>query len=197
LEADQVFPYFILTQLPAGVAGLVIAGAVAAAMSSLDSSLNGSATITAVDLLKPYLAPGRDDAFYLKAARWIAIGAGLLMVIGAIIFHALPKESMNDLSWIVASVFGGCLVGLFMLGFFTVRVDNLSVLIGLVVATLVNIYLGLALLDWVPQSWNPGIHAYWVGVLVNILFVVVALSISIFRKQRRNLEGLTVWTLGK
>jgi len=198
LEADEVFPYFILTQLPAGVAGLVIAGAIAAAMSSLDSSLNGIATITVVDLLKPYLAKGRSDQFYLRAARWIAIFAGVLMVLGAILFDALPKESMNDLTWIVASVFGGCLVGLFMLGFFTERVDNRSVLIGLVVATVANIYLGLALLDWVPERLNPGIHAYWVGVLVNLLFVAVAYGSSLFPRQgRRNLEGLTVWTLKK
>ena len=196
LEADQVFPYFILTQLPAGVSGLVIAGAIAAAMSSLDSSLNGIATIMVVDVLKPYLARGRDDAFYLKAARWIAIAAGTLMVLGAILFNALPKESMTDLSWIVASVFGGCLVGLFMLGFFTVRIDNFSVLVSLVIATLFNIYLGRALLDWVPANWNPGIHPYWVGVLVNLLFVASAFGISLFRRnERANLKGLTVWTL--
>ena len=198
LEADQIFPYFILTQLPAGVAGLVIAGAVAAAMSSLDSSLNGIATIIVVDLLKPYLAKNRSDAFYLKTARWVAIAAGAIMVLGAILFESLPKESMNDLSWIFASVFGGCLVGLFMLGFFTVRADNFSVLVGLAIATLVNIYLGFALAGWVPEAWNPGIHAYWVGVLVNLLFVIVAYGISLFRRQRgKNLEGLTVWTLAK
>ncbi|MCA9080802.1 MAG: sodium/solute symporter, partial [Planctomycetaceae bacterium] len=64
-QAEQVFPYFILTQIPAGLAGLTIAGVLAAAMSSLDSSINAIATVTTVDLLKPYLAPGRDDRFYL------------------------------------------------------------------------------------------------------------------------------------
>jgi hypothetical protein len=50
----------------------------------------------------------------------------------------------------------------------------------------------------VPEAWNPGIHAYWVGVLVNLLFVIVAYGISLFRRQRgKNLEGLTVWTLAK
>ena len=119
-----------------------------------------------------------------------------VIVAAAIIFHALPKESMNDLGWIVASVFGGCLVGLFMLGFFTVRVDNFSVIAGLVVATLFNIYLGLALLGWIPENLNPHIHAYWVGVLVNLLFVATAYGISLFRRHRReDLKDLTVWTL--
>ncbi|HTI51109.1 MAG TPA: hypothetical protein VL475_09160, partial [Planctomycetaceae bacterium] len=60
-EVDAVFPHFILTRLPAGLSGVVIAGILAAAMSSLDSSINSIATVTVVDLLKPYLAKGRDD----------------------------------------------------------------------------------------------------------------------------------------
>ena len=68
-EVDAVFPHFILTQMPAGLAGVVIAGVLAAAMSSLDSSINSIATVTVIDLLKPYLAKGRDDRYYLRMAR--------------------------------------------------------------------------------------------------------------------------------
>ncbi len=198
LEADEVFPYFILTKIPAGIAGLVIAGVLAAAMSSLDSSINAIATISTVDLLKPYLAKGRDDGFYLLSARIIGAAASALMIVGAIIFSAVPKESMNDLSWIVASVFGGCMMGMFMLGFFTKRVDYVSLMIALALATLLNVYLGVNVAGWLPKALTINVHAYWVGMLVNAAFIVVAYGISVIRRRPQpSLEGLTVWTMRK
>ncbi len=196
LEADQVFPYFILTQVPAGIAGLVIAGVLAAAMSSLDSSINAIATITTVDLLKPYLAKGRDDRFYLFAARVIATVTAGLMIVGAIIFGRIAKESMNDVTWIVTSVFGGCMMGMFMLGFFTTRVDYGSLMVALVPAVLLNIYLAVNAGGWLPEAMTIEVHAYWVGPLVNIGFVALAYAISCVRKRPpRSLRGLTVWTM--
>ena len=196
LEADQVFPWFILTQIPAGVSGLVIAGVLAAAMSSLDSSINSIATIVTVDLLRRHLAPLRDDRYYLRAGRWIATGAACLMIFGAIVFERLEKESLNDLSWMIASVFGGCLLGLFMIGFFTTRVDSSSAIAGLVVAVVVNIYLGIGVAGWLPAWMTVPMHSYWVAVVVNLLFVVLAYGVSLRRPQRTaGLAGLTVWTI--
>ncbi|MFT6619113.1 MAG: SSS family solute:Na+ symporter [Limisphaerales bacterium] len=195
LQADQIFPYFILTTIPAGLAGLTIAGVLAAAMSSLDSSINAIATVTTVDILKPWLARGRDDRFYLRAARWISIGAAVLMIGGAIVFSSIEKESMNDLSWIIASVFGGCLMGLFMVGFFTKRVDGFSALTALAVSICLNVYLGLGLAGWLPKSITLPIHSYWVGILVNLTFVFIAIAVSRFRKPAANIDGLTVWTM--
>ena len=195
LEADQVFPYFILTTIPAGLAGLTIAGVLAAAMSSLDSSINAIATVTTVDLLKPYLALGRDDQFYLRIARYIATAAAALMIGGAMLFTSIEKESMNDLSWIVASVFGGCLVGLFMVGFFTRRVDGFSAMTALVVSILLNVYLGLSLAGWLPDGITVRVHSYWVGIIVNLAFVVIAYTVSLFRGPGKELKGLTVWSM--
>ncbi|MCA9087320.1 MAG: sodium:solute symporter [Planctomycetaceae bacterium] len=197
LEADQVFPYFILTQIPAGLAGLTIAGVLAAAMSSLDSSINAVATVATVDLLKPYLFPNRDDQFYLRSARWLAIGAAALMIGGAMLFKGIEKESTNDLSWIIASVFGGCLLGLFMVGFFTRRVDGFSAMTALVVSIVLNVYLGMCLAGWLPAAVTLTVHSYWVGIIVNLAFVAVAYGVSLFRTNTRELKGLTVWSLGK
>ncbi|HCO22972.1 MAG TPA: sodium:solute symporter, partial [Gimesia maris] len=187
--------WFILPQVPAGLAGLVISGVLAAAMSSLDSSINSIATVTTVDLLKPWLAPGRNDRFYLRFARLIAVLASAVMIGGAVFFSSVEKESMNDLSWIIASVFGGCLLGLFMLGFFTRRVDNTAAVIGLLGAILVNLYLGLSTGGWLPQQWSLNMHSYWVGLFVNLAFISLALLISLFRRPNpRDLTGLTIWT---
>lgn len=195
LQPDQVLPYFILTHIPAGIAGLVIAGVIAAAMSSLDSGVNSIATVIVIDLIKPHFAKGRADDYYLKAARLVTAGAIILMTAGAFSFSRMHKESMNDVSLIVFSVLGGCLTGLYMVGFFTKRVDGFAVNIALVVAIGFNLYLGLGIMKVLPASWQIGVHSYWVGALVNLLFVVIACGVSLFRRQPdRNLAGLTVWT---
>ncbi len=195
MDADQVLPYFILTQIPAGVAGIVIAAVMAAAMSSLDSGINAISTVTVVDLMKPYLAKDRSDRYYLMAARLIASVTTTVVVLGAIIFSNLEKESMNDLSLIVTSVFGGCLMGLFLLGFFTTRVDGTAATIAMTLAIAFNIYLGLGLAGKLPDAVTLPIHSYWVGALVNAVFILCAYVIGRLRRQKQGLEGLTVWTM--
>ncbi len=199
LTTDAVFPHFILTVLPAGLAGLVIAGVLAAAMSSLDSSLNSIATVTVVDIVRPYLLPGRSDRFYLNLAKVIATLCAGVMIGGAIVVERIPKESMNDLTWIVESVFNGCLMAVFMIGFFTTRVRNRAAILALMVAVSVNVYLALNWLGWVPAGWEVTLNNYWVGPLVNILFAVLAITFSFFVGRGRDetdesLAGLTVWT---
>ncbi|MDA0348815.1 MAG: sodium/solute symporter [Verrucomicrobia bacterium] len=198
LEADQVLPYFILTKVPAGVAGIVIAAVLAAAMSSLDSGINAISTVSVIDLMKPHLAKKRDDRYYLVAARLIAGVVTTLVILGAIIFSKIEKESMNDVSLIVTSIFGGCLMGLFILGFFSNRVDGRSATIAMSFAILLNIYIGLGFLGLLPKALILNIHTYWVAALVNGTFIALAYTISRIRNVRpANLECLTVWSSKK
>ncbi|MBL9212579.1 MAG: sodium:solute symporter [Opitutaceae bacterium] len=195
LQPDQVLPYFVLTHMPAGLAGVVIAAVIAAAMSSLDSGVNSIATVLVVDVLKPHVARGRSDAFYLGAARLITGGAILFMTLGALTFSLIKKESMNDVSLIVSSVLGGALTGLYMLGFFTRRVDGFAVNVGLAVSIAFNVYLGLGLLGWLPAAISVKVHSYWVGFLINATFMIVAYGVACVRRpDARDLRGLTVWT---
>lgn len=196
LEADQVFPHFILTRLPTGLSGIVVAGVLAAAMSSLDSSINAIATVSVVDVFKRHLAPGRTDRFYLRVAWAVSAAATVLMIGGAILFFHLPKESMVDLGLILTSVFGGGVMGMFMLGFFTRSVDYLSLMLALGAAILFNIYLALCSLGKLPASVSIDVHEYWIGVLVNVGLIGLGWLIGQIRRGRvRELGGLTVWTM--
>lgn len=195
LEADQVLPYFILTKIPPVVSGIIISAVIAAAMSTMDSGINAISTVSVIDLMKPWLAKNKKDSYYLRAAHLIAFLVTLSVIVGAIFFSLIDKESMNDISLIVTSVFGGCLMGLFIMGFFTQRIDGFSANIALFLAVLFNIYLGLGLLDIWPESFKLPVHSYWVGALVNGTFIILAYLISFFRKNKRDLTGLTVWTM--
>lgn len=195
LQPDQVLPYFVLKHIPVGLAGVVIAAVIAAAVSSLDSGVNSIATVVVIDLIKPHFAKNRSDHFYLRAAQVVTAISILLMTLGALLFSRIEKESMNDLSLIVSSVLGGALTGLYMIGFFTQRVNGFAVNSALLVSILLNLYLGLGLLGLLPAGITLALHSYWVGAVVNLAFVAVALLVSlVHRKPDRDLAGLTVWT---
>jgi len=197
LHADQIFPFFILTELPVGITGLIIAGLLAAAMSTLDSSINAISTVLTVDIAKPYLLKNRTDHYYLIFAKITGIITAVIMILGAIYFSRVPKESMNDINWIMSSLLSGGMIGIYVAGIFTTRIESKALVIALVAAFIVNLYLGLGMRDLVD---NFGIHDYWIGPLVNAVFLTFAFAwsfISGSRPPRDSLRNLTVWTMDK
>ncbi len=200
MHADEVLPYFILTSIPAGVAGLILGGCIAAAMSSLDSSINAISTITSIDVLKRWLKRNESDSFYLGMARWFALGAGGLMIGGAITFHYIPRESVNDLLLIISAFFTGSLLTLFLLGFFTRRVGYKAAVAGMVTGIVVNLYLVLNALGFLPEAMRIDVHSYMVNILVNLVAALVAYPLGALLwawkiDRDQDLTGLTVWTL--
>jgi SSS family solute:Na+ symporter len=93
LSADEVFPHFIAEELPAGMAGVVISGALAAAMSSLDSSLNAISSVIVVDFAQP-LCPARSDTQQLQLGRFVTAATTGLMVAVALMFRVADKTAM-------------------------------------------------------------------------------------------------------
>ncbi|MGB9623498.1 MAG: sodium:solute symporter [Phycisphaerae bacterium] len=195
-RTDWIFPYFILSRMPAGVAGLVIAGLLAATMS-LDSSINSVATVTTIDIIKRHIRPGRSDAFYLRMGKITSLGAAVAMIGGAIAIACLPKESMVDLGLKIAQiVLGGGLAGVFLLGFLTTRVNYAAASVALVWTILLDVYLALSSFGWLPDGICVRVHAYWVGVITNAFVVIAGYALSwIVRGSPRRLDGLTIWTM--
>lgn len=139
MEADRVFPYFILHNFPVGVTGVVVAAIISAAMSSLDSSINGLSTVTVTNIMRKHLAPGRDERLYLRCARVVGCACGVIMILGALFFRMLPNnESVVNLQYIIFALFGGCVTSFFLLGFLTTRVHYASTMIALATSIVLN-----------------------------------------------------------
>ena len=117
-KGDQVFPYFIVTQIPVGIRGLVIAAIVAAAMSTVDSSLNCAATISLLDYWKRYVNPSIGEDRSVLFLRGMTLFWGVLGIIFAILM--IQAQSALDVWWEIAGIFGGGTLGLFMLALFRV-----------------------------------------------------------------------------
>ena len=137
--ADRIYPQFIWDYLPAGVAGLVMAAILAAAMSNLSAALNSLASTTVMDFWKPLARKERTEAEYLTIARWVTIfWGGVLLVIA---FLARHVQSVLEYGLGIASIVYGALLGTFLLGVLTERVGERAAMAGMAAGLALNVYL--------------------------------------------------------
>jgi SSS family solute:Na+ symporter len=134
---DRVFPHFIAKHLPPGLTGLLIAAVFAAAMSTVSTSLNSSATLLMSDYYQRFVnrnASKRQTMFvlYVATVLWGMLGTGLSIALVRL------TESALDIWWILSGIFGGGMTGLFLLGMISRRAKNPAAIAG-VLAGIVGI----------------------------------------------------------
>lgn len=124
--SDAVLPHFIMTQLPVGVAGLVIAAILAAAMSTIDSSLNSSATLLLCDVKNRFFVQNAsniegkaviDEKASLKFLKLMTVTLGILGVVLAL--QMTEIKGLLDVWWKVSAILSGGTLGLILLARFT------------------------------------------------------------------------------
>lgn len=126
---EELLPYFIVAELPVGIAGLVIAGIFAASMSSLDSSMNSIATAYITDI-HSYFNPQTDDRKSLRLAKIITVLMGLFGTLAAMWIASSDVGFIFDLFQKLLGMIGGSLAGVFMLAIFTQRANATGAIIG-------------------------------------------------------------------
>jgi len=161
---DHVFPRFILTALPPGLRGLLLAAVASAAMGSSDSALASLSTAFTIDFYKPFWGKSASEERCVKVSKLSFLGFGLLFMI-----FALAVKNLDRLLWlgfkIVAFTYGP-LLGVYLTAVFTQWRIPSRRLIGLMLATTLAI-LALGLSAWalaVPGSggfWTQLHETYW------------------------------------
>jgi solute:Na+ symporter, SSS family len=130
--SDEIFPLFIVEQLPPGLTGLLIAGVFAAAMSSLSSSINSLASAAAYDFWAPMVGAQDDEARLLRAGRAFSLLWAAALIVGAILFIPLSRETAAvEVALGVASLVYGGLLGAFALGVLTKRPGQAAAIVGM------------------------------------------------------------------
>ncbi|MEN6428104.1 MAG: sodium/solute symporter [Phycisphaerales bacterium] len=176
-KGDEAFPYFIATQLPVGLKGLILAAVLAAAMSTVDSGLNCSATVLLVDFYKRYVNPHVSDRASLMCLRLTTVVWGLLGTGFAILM--IRARSALDIWWQISGIFGGGILGLFLLSLLRVR---LSLWRGLVA-----IGVSIAVISWgtfarnLPARWGwaeARFEPIIVGAIGTASLMIVALLLG-------------------
>ncbi len=193
LQADKVYPFFIMTQMHPLLGGLVISAVLAAAMSSIDSSMNGTATVLTVDFYRRHFVTDKDDAHYLLVARYITTGLGVLVIVVAYALYGLGEESILDTMLMFVSIIAGGLGGFFLAGFLAHRVNARGAAVGLVFGVLVIAWSVASSSGWIEGPWASPFHEFITNVVGNAAVFVVAYLASLFFKkpEKEQIRGMT------
>ncbi len=190
-KAEEIMPFFIMKFLPPGVAGLVIAAALAAAMSSLDSSINAISTVGVTDIYKRHLNKEKNDKHYLKVAWAFACVASLFMIIGAVVLANSKTKTLQDASTTINAVLGGGLLAIYLLGFLTRRGNAKAIWIGIVSTIAFTIW---AICSKGMYNEDKILDAYYTGVIGNlVMFITAFIASFIFSNKDKDLTNLTIF----
>jgi SSS family solute:Na+ symporter len=195
LKSDEIFPRFVIDQLPDGLSGLVVAGILAAAMSTISSSINALASSLTHDIYASWT--GRRDPTHLyRVGRAFSLVWGVSLIAAALFFYFYASGSDTPvvvLALSIASVTYGALLGTYILATRSSRVDGRH-LVGAVLATVV-VMLGVifaARLAAVPQlSWLAPVGRLawpWYVPLGTTLTLAVATLLSYVMAPVRSVE---------
>jgi SSS family transporter len=162
---DRIYPEFIWKNLPVGVAGLVIAAILAAAMSNLSAALNSLASTSVMDFYR-LRRPGLEESHYLRTARFATLAWGVVLFgIGVL---ARRVNSVLEAGLGIASILYGALLGVFLLGVLTRRVSERSAMVGMSCGVAVNLYVRFG----TPIAWT------WYVLIGSAVTIATALAAS-------------------
>ena len=135
-QGDAIFPYFMMSQMPAGLAGLLIAAIFAATMSTISSNINSVSTAFSVDFVQRF-RPHTSDAALLKTARWTCVVSGLIGLGIALLMATWDIASLLDYFNTILGLLTSGLGGLFVMAVFFPRIKGSAALTGFIVGELV------------------------------------------------------------
>ncbi|OPZ98305.1 MAG: Sodium/glucose cotransporter [Bacteroidetes bacterium ADurb.Bin416] len=202
IKADAVFPYFISTQLPVGVVGLVLAAIVAAAVSSLDSDMNCLSAILVEDYYQR-LKPNCTDKQRLNAGRLGVLVTGLAAMFVAYLYALWEGEGVLGVVFELYAIFSAGIVGIFLLGLFSRRANKQGLYIGIAACVAFTAYALLTStpLTWKGEehllldlgAWNFNQHPYMLGVYSHLIVLVVGFLASLCFKSPKADKALTIY----
>jgi Na+/proline symporter len=166
-DTNYIFLNFVISYLPVGLVGLIIAAVFAAAMSTISAELNSLATATVVDHYRRYIRPSAPDEHHTTVSKWATAFWGLYATIFASFGGQLGSliEAVN----IVGSLFYGSVLGVFVLAFAPGRANGHGAVAGMLA--------GLATVFWLHFSSVP-VSFLWYNVVGCVVTVVVGLAVS-------------------
>ena len=202
IKAEQVFPYFLMTQLPPGVVGLILSGLVAAAISTLDADLNCLAAVAVEDYYARF-KPNATDRSKLIVGKFVVAGCGIAAILIASLYLRLGGEGVLGIVFNLYAIFSGGIVGLFLLGLLTRRANWQGVNIAIVACMAFTAWATLTSTQ-IPDAgggkrlildlgrYNFTHHTYMLGVYSHLILFGVGYVASLFFPPGNPARSLTI-----
>ena len=165
-KGDKVYTYFVTHVLPLGLRGLIVAGLLAAIMSTVVSVLNSLATVSLKDIYQRALVKDRGEKHYLAASKILTFIWGLLAVgcgIGIAVICSRFDVPLLEISNTCLGIFNGLLLGIFALGLLNFKANSTSAIIGLIGSLIVTFY--FAIFHFLLKAPSERMSFLWFAVL--------------------------------
>jgi len=183
---DQAMPGFMVTNVPHGLLGLILAALLSAAMSTISSGINSSATVILNDIYLRYVRPSASEQQEVRVLHMatvliaaLALATGVAMV---------GTTSILDLWWALSGAFAGGMLGLFLLGMLSRTAGNTAAKVGTATGVLVIAWIMLS--RWLPPSleaWRSPLHTH-LAVMVGTLAIFFTGTIVTSVKRLRTVN---------
>jgi len=187
--ADRIFPYFIVSVLPTGITGLLIAAVFAAAMSTVSTSLNSSATIILNDYYQRLINRSATEKQSMRVLHGTTVVWGAL---GTLIAIAMTgARSALDAWWTLAGIFGGGTLGLFLLGFISRKPGSKAAAWAVAAGVMVILWMTLSpRMTAFPAGLKSPFHSFLIIVFgtATILGAGFLLTALIFNKKPKTTD---------
>ncbi|HEX5386259.1 MAG TPA: sodium:solute symporter [Gemmatimonadales bacterium] len=196
--SDQIFPRFVIERLPAGLAGLVVAGILAAAMGTHSSAINALASSLTHDLYVGWTGR-RDPVHLLRVGRLFSAAWAILLMAGALLFYAFDSEGRTPvvvLALSVASIAYGGLLGAYVLAGKWSRASGRDVIAGVVVslAVMLVVFFASALARQPGLGWlTPAARLAWPWYVPLGTLLTVGVALLAGRFAPAPARGKAIW----
>ena len=171
-QSDAIFPFFMMSQMPAGIAGLLIAAIFAATMSTISSNINSVSTAFSVDFVQRF-RPSITSQQLLKTARWTCIISGLIGLVVALMMATWNIQSLLDYFNTILGLLTSGLGGLFFVAVFMPRVKGYAALTGFIA--------GEVVVFWMSYCTDANLFLF--GATGIIVCVIVSYILSFITKK--------------
>jgi SSS family solute:Na+ symporter len=167
--ADKVMPHFMVNKVPTVFLGLLVAAILSAAMSTISSGMNASATVFTKDIYKRYFSPQLSDKkeFVILYSSTIIVGA-IGLIVG---LSMIGIKSILDVWWELSGIFAGGMLGLFLLGLISKQTKNTEALIAVIIGVIVIVWFSFS------DKLGPDLSYLKIALHKNMIIVVGTLTI--------------------
>lgn len=179
-HSDQLFPQFIVFGLPRGVTGLVVAGLLAAAMSSLSSGMSSITSVVTVDFIDRFRKVKLAEAGHVRLAKYISFVVGIVTVLLSFLYVSQVQGNLLEVAYKVVNLLTVPLFILFLMAMFVPFASQTGTLLGVFASTVTAVLIAY----WHELTGRTGLGFTWIMPLALVVgFAVASVASMIFKRN--------------